>query len=237
MIKAVTFDCWHTILNNDEEMEKLRLKYRIKSMLSIFKSKNINVLERELKKAIDDVNKKSSYIREKEWIEVTPEQQLTLILQKLSIKQDSLLHRELLEPYTKAALTFIPTLMSGVEEIIPKIANYMPIALICNTGVTPGRVIRQIFDYYDLSKYFITMVFSDEFGLAKPHPNIFREAMLYLKGIPCNNILHVGDDLFSDIKGGQSVGMKTVFLGDENQDDSKLESIKSLVDLEFIIFK
>ncbi len=55
------------------------------------------------------------------------------------------------------------------------------------------------------------MLFSDEVGFRKPHPKIFEIAAEKLNAKPCE-IVHVGDNLKTDVAGAKNAGFKAVHL-------------------------
>ena len=62
-----------------------------------------------------------------------------------------------------------------------------------------------------LTPYLDFAVGSQEVGIEKPHPEIFKAALNYAKVIP-EECLHVGDQIRSDVKGAQGVGMRAVLI-------------------------
>jgi putative hydrolase of the HAD superfamily len=62
-----------------------------------------------------------------------------------------------------------------------------------------------IADYFDL------MLFSDEVGIRKPNLKIFQIATQKLQTKPCS-IVHVGDNLKSDVWGAKEAGFKAILL-------------------------
>jgi len=58
---------------------------------------------------------------------------------------------------------------------------------------------------------FKCIVLSEEIGIRKPDPRIFRQAAGLL-GVPCVSCLYVGDSYNSDIVGAKSAGMTTCWL-------------------------
>lgn len=55
------------------------------------------------------------------------------------------------------------------------------------------------------------IVISDEVGIRKPRPEIFRAALERL-GLEPGEVVHVGDDLAADVSGAAELGMRTVWL-------------------------
>ena len=62
-----------------------------------------------------------------------------------------------------------------------------------------------------LTPYLDFAVGSQEVGIEKPHPEIFKAALNHAKVIP-EECLHVGDQIRSDVKGAQGVGMRAVLI-------------------------
>ena len=60
-----------------------------------------------------------------------------------------------------------------------------------------------------MAKHLLVQTFSDELGLRKPHPEIFRQTLTAL-GVEPMEALHVGDTLASDIAGAHAVGMRPI---------------------------
>lgn len=61
-----------------------------------------------------------------------------------------------------------------------------------------------------IADYFRPIIISGDFGYRKPDSRIFLSAIDGL-GVPAENILFVGNDMYRDIYGASRLGMKTVF--------------------------
>jgi 2-haloalkanoic acid dehalogenase type II len=55
------------------------------------------------------------------------------------------------------------------------------------------------------------IVISEQVGIRKPHPEIFRAALERL-GLQPGEVVHVGDDLLADVRGAGELGMRTVWV-------------------------
>jgi putative hydrolase of the HAD superfamily len=82
-----------------------------------------------------------------------------------------------------------------------------------------------------IKKYFNTITTSEEVGLKKPNPVIFKTALNKALAEPKNSIM-IGDSLEADIMGAESVGMCTLFYNyrNENVKDTFL-AIKELSEI------
>ena len=90
-------------------------------------------------------------------------------------------------------------------------------ALVCDTGFSPGRVVRHLLDRNGLLELLEVQIFSDEAGVPKPHPSLFLAALEPL-GVEPPSAVHVGDLRRTDVAGGRGVGMGTVRIRDHYDD-------------------
>ena len=90
-------------------------------------------------------------------------------------------------------------------------------ALICDTGFTPGRVVRKLLDRVGLLEHLEVTIFSDETRVPKPHPTAFQSALAGL-GVQAKGAVHVGDLRRSDIAGARGAGMGSIRLRARHDD-------------------
>ncbi len=69
--------------------------------------------------------------------------------------------------------------------------------------------------------YFSTVTTSEEVGVKKPNPLIFRRALEIAKAEPKNSIM-IGDSFEADILGAEKVGMHSLFFSPKNDAQEKL---------------
>ncbi|MCP4040201.1 MAG: HAD family hydrolase [bacterium] len=94
-------------------------------------------------------------------------------------------------------------------------------ALICDTGFSPGHVVRKLLDRLGLLEALEVQIFSDEAGIPKPHEDVFHAALTPLGVVP-EEAVHVGDLRHTDIKGARALGMGTVRINDHHDDKTAL---------------
>lgn len=91
-------------------------------------------------------------------------------------------------------------------------------ALVCDTGFTPGRLVRRFLSDLGLSGHLEFLAFSNEVGVPKPHPRMFRTALEAIDSEPAHSV-HVGDLRRTDIAGAKSLGMQAVRIRTITDDD------------------
>ena len=96
----------------------------------------------------------------------------------------------------------------------------------------PRRDLNELCQRVGLSPYLDFMVGSEEAGMEKPHPPIFMAALKKLDAAP-QEVVHVGDQIRSDVMGAQGVGMQAVLIdrsgyGPDAVDCPKISSLSEL---------
>lgn len=116
---------------------------------------------------------------------------------------------EVTHTFANGVLSNPPALLPGVRDALAFLAARAPLAVISDTAFSPGQVLRSLMEQQGIASYFSNFIFSDESGVAKPHPDAFRRAVEPLGGDLARS-LHIGDIERTDIRGAKGVGMKAV---------------------------
>jgi putative hydrolase of the HAD superfamily len=120
--------------------------------------------------------------------------------------------------------------LDGARELLARLVEQgVHCALVCDTGLTPGRVVRQHLDRLGLLEYLAVQVFSDEVGAPKPDRRTFEAALRPL-GVAPENALHVGDLRRTDVAGARGLGMTTVRIRARHDDTSALPEADFVVE-------
>jgi len=81
--------------------------------------------------------------------------------------------------------------------------------IVANSWPDPGRVLRADAASFGLADRLDEMVFSEEVGVRKPDPEIYRIWCRRL-GIEPSEAMHVGDNLEADVAGARAAGLVAV---------------------------
>jgi putative hydrolase of the HAD superfamily len=115
------------------------------------------------------------------------------------------------------AVTDQMTSCDGAEKTLREIKKRgYKTGLISNTPF-PRRQHETDLDNYGLKSHLDFRIYSSEFGVRKPHPDIFM-AGLQAIGLPAEETLYVGDSYKWDVVGAQTVGMSPVLKYWEGRD-------------------
>jgi HAD superfamily hydrolase (TIGR01549 family) len=198
-IRAVTYDCWGTLLK-DRDWEGAMASRQ--SALQHF----LGIDESEAKALLEDAWVK----HDDAWKQVEtfgPGRMAAHCLEAKGIVDDDELLAELTQKFEEASLEAGVDAVGGAREVLDALQKAdIGLALVCDTGFTPGRVVRQLLDGAGLLEYLGILCFSDEVGVPKPGNEIFCKALAEL-GVRPPEAIHVGDLRRTDIAGAHDIGM------------------------------
>lgn len=205
-IRAVTLDLWGTLISDNHSVEERR-------------ALRSEIISRHLGEACPLTHEQSADIQtatwswfqeiyEADWRTPTPAEILAHILDLLGKRLDRGAFEALAAEFQEVSLRFPPDPLTGAVDAVRDLAARVPLAIISDTGFTPGSVIRKIFTEIGLGP-FGAMTFSDEQERSKPHRSAFLRTLGELDVEPAE-ALHIGDTERTDIVGARSVGMRAI---------------------------
>ena len=214
-IKAVTFDLWDTVIDDDSD-EVIRSQMgsptkREERHHIVWEalSENTTISLEEVSSAYDTNNVEFNRSWREEFVTWTVEERLLGILKSLGVRLSKTKLKQTIERLENIELRISPLPIEGVHEALSAISAKWPLAVVSDTINTPGRNLRKWLERNDLFQFFSAFGFSDEVGRSKPHKKIFEAALSPL-GIDYKNAVHIGDRQHNDILGAQQLGMRAV---------------------------
>jgi putative hydrolase of the HAD superfamily len=217
-LEAITFDVWETLVHNPDGAEGERGELRGRRMSAVLTRAGHQVSAADLTRACitsGEALERDFWSRD---LDLDTPEQVGYVLRALpeSIAEqlvgslDAATLGALSAAYGNVSLTVPPKLIAGVPEVLAALAaRRLRLGVICNTGRTPGIVLRTLFARYGILDSFAALTFSNEAGVRKPRASIFTSTLAAL-GVQPDRALHVGDDAVTDIGGSKAVGMRAV---------------------------
>ena len=150
-------------------------------------------------------------------------------LEKQGVENDELL-ADLTKEFEEASLAGgVDAVEGALETIETLVRNKIGIGLVCDTGLTPGRVVRELLDKTGLLEHLEVQCFSDEVGVPKPGNEIFAKA---LAGLGCRppEAVHIGDLKRTDIAGAHDIGMHAIRFRGAHDDRSDARDAHIVID-------
>jgi putative hydrolase of the HAD superfamily len=204
--RAVTFDCWGTLIW--EPNPGVAHTQRVSALWRAVRAVGRDISEEEAMAALRRAWERHVRLWQQGVASGAPEM-TRWALEALAVPTDGVaepLTREMAE----ASLAQEVRMLEGARDTLERLAECgIRRALICDTGFSPGRVVRQLLDRHGLLAWLEVQVFSNEAGVPKPDPAVFRAALSALDVEP-SDAVHVGDLRRTDIAGAQAFGMRAV---------------------------
>jgi putative hydrolase of the HAD superfamily len=216
MLRAVTFDFWSTLFVDTRGAERERLRGAL--LDETLREQGHAVSEAHLAQGLSAAWDHFDAV----WLNQhrTPpcEELVGAILAALGVRMEPERLQRLVRRFERLVLEVAPEPMPGAVYTLPEIADSYRTAVICDTGYSPGSVLRQLLDKHDLLGHFEYTYFSNEHGVSKPDARAFLHTLEELDVRP-TEAAHVGDIQRTDIAGAQAAGMSAVhFVGANNKD-------------------
>lgn len=216
LITAITFDFWSTLYRSasvDYTKRLIQLKQTVEQYSgTLFETE-------QFKTAVKTARDTWTQTWVQEYRTIPADEWLALILSELNILLGPEDLRQIQIGLEESVYQDLPTLVPEARTVLAELSSQHHLAVISDTGITPGRVLRRLLEKDGIFDYFAQLTFSDEVGYSKPHPTAFLTTLDAL-GVEPHEAVHVGDLLRTDIAGAQGVGMWAVQYTGINQDGS-----------------
>ena len=224
---AVTFDCWNTLLY-EADWETAHAM-RVSALEHAARDAGRRVSREAASRAFDAAWERHMRI----WSggAVTGAREVAMWgLAELGLREPQPALTHLIGAYEEASHSGKVAALEGARVTLAMLADAgVRCALVCDTGLTPGRVVRRHLGRLGLLERLEVQVFSDEVGVPKPDARIFRAALEPL-GVDPRHAIHVGDLRGTDVAGSRALGMRSVRIRARNDDTSERPEADFVVD-------
>ncbi len=205
--EAITFDLWNTLI----EVKTYRPQ-RMAFFRDVLAKKKYFVEEEKFSAVYQEVNNFGhNYSELAGYRHIHTLERLKKMLELFEIKLSQMDLQRIRNNFETVLLNDPPPLKPHVIPVLKKLSKNFSLAMISDTGITPGSNLRKMLKNYGVLKYFKTTTFSDETGYFKPHKHNFLHTLNRLNIEP-TKALHVGDILQTDILGAKKVGMSAAWV-------------------------
>jgi FMN phosphatase YigB (HAD superfamily) len=216
MLRAVTFDYWNTLFVDvhGQDRERRRAEILRAELDGFGHAVPQTALDEALRAAFD--------FFDRIWISEhrTPScgELVDSILAALGARLPEDARKRLIGRFELLVLDLPPEPMPGALFALPMLAERYRLAVVCDTGYSPGSVLRELLERNGMLAHFEYLFFSNEHGMSKPDVRVFQHTLATLDA-RAPEAAHVGDIQRTDIAGAQAAGMAAVhFIGANNSD-------------------
>lgn len=206
-VKAVTFDFWNTLCVPDHDTYRSARSEAVRETFAIF---GVPVDDEELTAAFVSVFERFN----QRWAanaQFTHVEVAAFLVERFAPGLSTAQQAVLAEVCGGAGRSAVPDLTPNAARVLRDLAAAsVRLGIICDVGISPSPVLRGFLDHHGVLDAFDHWSFSDEVGVYKPDPRIFRHALDGLGGVPPGQAAHVGDLLRTDVAGALEMGMTSV---------------------------
>lgn len=215
--EVVTFDCWNTLLAEHDWTTAHAL--RVTALRDAALEAGVEVSRAEATRAFDVAWGRHMELWAHGVASGAPEV-AAWGLAELGLGEPHPTLEHLVGVFEEASHSGEVAALEGALETLEALAHAgVRRALVCDTGLTPGRVVRQHLKRVGLLPLLEVQVFSDEVGVPKPDPRTFRAALAPFGAAP-ERAVHVGDLRRTDVAGARGLGMGSVRIRARHDDES-----------------
>jgi putative hydrolase of the HAD superfamily len=224
---AVTFDCWRTLIY--EADWTLAHARRVDALARAAEEAGRPTSTKEAGTALD-VAWETHMTAWRDGIVTGAHEVAEHALRLIGLREPHPALEHLVREYEEASHSGRVLAIDGAVETLEALSVAgVRRALVCDTGLTPGRVVRRHLERQGLLEHLEVCVFSDEIGVPKPDPRVFRAALEPL-GVPPVRAVHVGDLRRTDVAGARTLGMGTVRIRAQYDDVTDLPEADAVAD-------
>lgn len=211
MLRALTFDYWDTLYEGGALPERIAL--RRTAVGALLGAYGRALPDEQLRALYEESGREAERWWSEEQRGYTTDDRLRWILQRAALQP-----RERCEHVAAAAdavdnalLMLPPAMLSGAWQMLRSLRRHFTLAVISDTGFASGRAQDRLLQKDAAREFFAATVYSMDVGHAKPRPEIFAAAVETL-GILPHEILHIGDNERTDVRGALAAGYRAVRL-------------------------
>lgn len=217
MLRAVTLDYWNTLFVDPYGGE--REQRREEMLRTELESLGVRLPRTAFAEALQS----GFDFFDRVWLDEcrTPlcEETVDVVLASLGVRLPHERRDHVVRRFERLVLDVPPEPMPGAVYNLPLLAERYKLAVICDTGYSPGSVLRELLARHDMLRHFDYLYFSNEQGVSKPGRQAFARTLSEL-GVSPPEAAHVGDIQRTDIAGAQGAGMSAVLLVAANNHDA-----------------
>lgn len=206
-VSAVTIDFWNTIYDSSNGKE--RNAYRQKILIQEMDKTGHLVMHDEYDKAMKATWEYFEEIWTKQHRTPGSEECVSFIWNHLKLPQVPESIEIVIKAFEDSVLIHPPKLIDGVKNALEKMHERFPLALISDTGFSPGTILLEQMRRDGIDHLFKGYSFSDETGVSKPNSKAFITALEFTQSSP-EETVHIGDIEQTDVKGAKEHGMKAI---------------------------
>lgn len=211
MLRALTFDYWDTLYEGGALPERVAL--RRTAVGALLGAYGRSLPEEQLRALYEESGKEAERWWSEEQRGYKTGDRLRWILERASVTpRPGCTHvASAADAVDNALLMLPPAMLAGAWQALRTLGRRFTLAIISDTGFASGRAQDRLLEKDAARSFFAATIYSMDVGHAKPRAEIFQAAVAEL-GVAPSEILHIGDNERTDVRGALAAGFRAVRL-------------------------
>jgi HAD superfamily hydrolase (TIGR01509 family) len=211
MLRAVTFDYWDTLYEGGALSERVAL--RRTAVGALLGAYGRSLPEEQLRALYEESGREAERWWSEEHLGYTTGDRLRWILERAALTpREGCQHVAAAADAVDSALLMLPpAMLPGAWQMLRTVHRHLTLGVVSDTGFASGRAQDRLLEKDGARALFAATIYSMEVGHAKPRPEIFAAAVQRL-GVAAHQILHVGDNERTDVRGALAAGFRAIRL-------------------------
>ena len=211
MLRALTFDYWDTLYEGGALPERVAL--RRTAVGALLGAYGRALPDEQLRALYEESGREAERWWSEEHRGYRTDERLRWILERAAVTpRDECQHvAAAADAVDNALLMLPPAMFAGAWQMLRILSRHFTLAVISDTGFASGRAQDRLLEKDAARDFFAATIYSMDIGHAKPRPEIFAAAVGTL-GVEPDEILHIGDNERTDVRGALAAGFRAVRL-------------------------
>lgn len=202
MTKVISIDFWGTLCEGNKEYSAGRL-----NIIAGYTKINNPAL---IKSAIKSVKDELFGVIDRTGLFFDGHYVCSAILSKLNYPAHKFVVNAIVSDLNRLFVDCPPVLISPLwTEYLNKWKSKHQLWVLSNTMLIDGKHMKMAMKKNGLYNFFTGSIFSGEHGYSKPNPLLYR-ILIQEAGVVPSEILHIGDNILTDIAGPATMGIKSL---------------------------
>jgi HAD superfamily hydrolase (TIGR01509 family) len=211
MLRALTFDYWDTLYEGGALPERVAL--RRTAVGALLGAYGRQLPEEQLRALYEESGREAERWWSEEQRGYTTDDRLRWILERAAVtpRERCQYVATAADAVDNALLMLPPAMLPGAWQMLRTLSRRLTLAVISDTGFASGRAQDRLLEKDAARTFFAATIYSMDVGHAKPRPEIFAAALQTL-GVPPGEIIHIGDNERTDVRGALAAGFRAIRL-------------------------
>ncbi|MBI2434736.1 MAG: HAD family hydrolase [Candidatus Hydrogenedentes bacterium] len=197
-IRAVTFDFWGTLFRDQDSAKRHQMRVEAFAAAAALTHEVVD-------EALHQVQAEFFRVHVEEQRILAPLDAVRMAGARLAVEFAPEIEAGLARIFATAILHHPPALVEGALKAVRWAAERFPVALICDSGISPGSSLEVLLEQHGFTNYLRVRTYSDAVGVAKPQAAMFQRTAEQL-GVAPAELFHIGDLEPTDVAGIHGVG-------------------------------